>query len=242
MKNYKLIIQYDGTPFCGWQIQENAKTVQGILSDAIQTVIKEKINLIGSGRTDTGVHAYGQVANFRTTQLLTPFKFVYSVNSILPNEISIISMDEVSIDFHSRFDAKRRIYHYLITQKKSPFFFPYAMFRINNLNIKELNLYSQQLLGAHDFTSFARKADQSENKVCTIYGASWKRIGFQTLFRIEADRYLHSMVRTIVGTLIHLSEKNEPIERVKEILEQQNRVVAAESVVAKGLFLHQVKY
>ncbi|MDP2303703.1 MAG: tRNA pseudouridine(38-40) synthase TruA [Ignavibacteria bacterium] len=242
MKNYKIIIQYDGTPFCGWQIQKNGRTVQGVLTDALSTVLREKITINGSGRTDTGVHAIGQCANFRTGKVLNEREFVYSVNSILPKEISIISFVEVDFEFHPRFDARRRIYYYMISHKKSPFYFDYSMYRLVNLNIEKLNHYSNQIMGEHDFTSFAKTADQAENKVCTVYDARWRKSGFLTIFRIEADRFLHSMVRTIVGTLLKAHDENFHDDRITNIILSKDRTQASEAVVSKGLFLYKVIY
>jgi tRNA pseudouridine38-40 synthase len=242
MKNYKIIIQYDGTPFCGWQIQKNGKTVQGLLTDAISTVLREKVILNGSGRTDAGVHAFGQCANFRTEKVLSEREFVYSVNSILPHEISIVDFNEVAYNFHARFDAKRRIYYYLITHKKSPFYFDYAMFRLMNTDINKLNHYSRQIIGKYDFTSFAKTADQSENKFCTVYDARWKKLGNLTLFRIEADRFLHSMVRTFVGTLLDAHDNNFSELAIPNIIQAKDRTTASEAVTAKGLFLYKVIY
>jgi tRNA pseudouridine38-40 synthase len=242
MKNYKIIIQYNGTPFCGWQMQKNGKTVQGVLTEAVNTVLREKVILNGSGRTDTGVHALGQCANFRTEKNLFRREFVYSVNSILPKEISIISFEEVNYEFHARFDARRRIYYYLISNKKSPFYYDFSLFRLKPLDIKKLNPYSNQIIGKYDFSSFAKTADQSDSKICTIYDARWRKLGFLSVFRIEADRFLHSMVRTIVGTLIEAHDSDFTYDTIPQIIEAKDRTKASEAVTSKGLFLYKVKY
>src|SRR3989339_1942505 len=159
MNNYKLIIQYDGTNYAGWQIQSNAATVQQKIVDAIEVILKEKINLIGSGRTDTGVHALGQVANFRTENELDLYKFRYSLNSILPNDISVLKMESVNESFHARFDAKNRSYIYLFCDHKSPFYNNYSYYfpSLSKLDFDYLNRISKTLLGIHDFTSYSRK-------------------------------------------------------------------------------------
>ena len=242
MNNYKLIIQYDGTKYCGWQIQENAVTVQEKITDAIKTILSEDINLIGSGRTDSGVHAMGQTANFRCEQEIDIYRFKHSLNSILPFDISILSMEKVDVDFHARFDAKKRSYIYLCTKFKSPFFLNYAYHYHDQIIIERLNHISKILFGEHDFTSFSRKNSETENKVCTIHSAHWKETNGLIIFYIEADRFLHGMVRTIVGTVLKSAKKNTSDNYINEILNSKNREAAGEAAPAKGLFLFKVKY
>lgn len=242
MNNYKLIIQYDGTKYCGWQIQVNAVTVQEKITDAIKTILSENVNLIGSGRTDSGVHALGQSANFRCEQEIDIYRFKHSLNSILPFDISIISMEKVDEDFHARFDAKKRSYVYLITQFKSPFFLNYAYHYHDKINIERLNHVSRNLVGEHNFTSFSRKITDTENKICTIHSAHWKETKGVIVFYIEADRFLHGMVRTIVGTVLKALKINAGENYIRETLDTKNREEAGEAVPAKGLFLFKVKY
>lgn len=242
MKNYKLIIQYDGTEYAGWQIQEKCNTVQQTITDAIELLLNEKINLIGSGRTDSGVHAAGQVANFRTENVIDIYRFKHSLNSILPYSISIKKMDEVSLDFHARYDAKRRIYFYLISNTKSPFFRNYSYFYHKEIDLPKLNYLSEIITGTNDFTSFSRKNTEVENRICTVYQIGWRKIRELILFYIKADRFLHGMVRTIAGTLLRSQELPEPEIYLKRIFELRNRESAFEAVPAKGLFLYKVEY
>ncbi len=159
MNNYKLLIQYDGTSYSGWQIQKNGTTVQQKIVDAVEVITKEKVNLIGSGRTDAGVHALGQVANFRTERDLDLRKFQYSLNAVLPNDISVVNIEKVNESFHARFDAKSRSYVYLFMNNKSPFYEKYSYLypRLSNVDIGRLNLLSKTLLGEQDFTSLSKK-------------------------------------------------------------------------------------
>lgn len=170
MNNYKFIIKYDGSDYAGWQIQHNALTVQQKITEAIQTIIKEDVNLIGSGRTDAGVHALGQVANFRTNQDLDLPKFHYSLNSILPVDIAVNKIETVSENFHSRFDAKERSYIYIFSHVKNPFYYKYSYNyrQMENIDFNLLNNLSGVLKGKHDFTSFCRKNDEQENKFCNV--------------------------------------------------------------------------
>lgn len=242
MNNYKLTLQYDGANYAGWQIQENAMTVQQKLTDSIELLLKEEINLIGSGRTDSGVHALGQVANFRTENELDIYRFLHSLNSILPGDISVTDLTKVDEKFHSRFDARKRNYIYLLSLKKSPFYKNYSWFYHNSINISQLNDLSTILKGEHDFTSFSKKNTEIENKDCIIYSAGWRMSGDLMIFMIEANRYLHGMVRTIVGTLLKLVKEENSDKKLMDILNQKDREAAGESAPAQGLFLFKVRY
>ncbi len=242
MDNFKLLIQYDGTNYCGWQIQANSATIQQKITETAEIILKEKINLIGSGRTDTGVHALGQVANFKTTMDLDVYKFKHSINAILPKDISILKIEKTKPEFHSRFDAKSRSYIYFISKYKSPFYERFSYFYHNELNCELLNKLSKSLLGKKDFSSFARKNTETKNKICNIYEAYWKSTSDLIIFKIEADRFLHGMVRTIIGTLLNSLKNNYDNNYFKKIIELKDREAAGEAVPAKGLFLYKVKY
>jgi tRNA pseudouridine38-40 synthase len=241
LRNYKLIVQYDGTNYAGWQIQENAITVQEKIKDATEILTKEKVNLIGSGRTDTGVHALGQVANFKVQNEVDIFRFKHSLNAILPKDISIKHIERTSESFHSRFDAKKRSYIYIISKIKSPFYYPYSWYYHEPIDILKLRELSAMLKGKFDFTSFSRKNTEIENKVCEIFQITWRETKELIIFYIEADRFLHGMVRTIIGTILRL-HREESGRKLQEILELKDRETAGEAVPAQGLFLYKVKY
>ena len=242
MNNYKLTIQYDGTNYCGWQIQNNGISIQQNIVDSIKTITGEEVNLIGSGRTDAGVHALGQVANFKSEQILEPKKFSYSLNSILPKEISVKNIEIVNENFHSRFDARKRSYLYLFSKIKSPFYDNYSYRYFNEINIHKMNELGKLLTGEKDFTSFCKKESKVENKTCNIFNIHWKETGDFIIFFIKANRFLHGMVRTIIGTLLSVSKSDKAENEIIRIIESKNREVAGESVPAKGLFLYKVKY
>lgn len=242
MKNYKLNIQYDGTDYAGWQVQENALTVQQKVTEALEILTKEKINLIGSGRTDTGVHALGQAANFRTERELDLYKFRHSLNALLPFDISVTQMSEAEENFHARFDAKKRSYLYFISRDKSPFYYKYSYLYRGIIETGRLNSLSKLLLGEHDFASFARKNSEVNHKRCIIYDAHWKETNGFIIFYIEANRFLHGMVRTITGTLLGAVRNNLGEEYILDILQKRERESAGEAAPAKGLFLYKVKY
>lgn len=242
VNNYKLTIQYDGTDYSGWQIQSGSKTVQQTITDAIEIITKEKVNLIGSGRTDSGVHALGQVANFRTEQEIDIYKFKYSLNSLVPNDISVVEMEKVPDDFHSRFDAKKRTYIYLITTFKSPFFRKYSYHYHNDLNLSVLNKISSQFIGNKDFTSFSKKNDEIDNKQCEVFEAKWYVKENLIIFEITANRFLHGMVRAITGTILRAAETRSNKEFIDNIFEGKSRELASMAVPACGLLLYKVEY
>ena len=242
MSNYKLIIQYDGTNYCGWQIQNNGISVQKTIVDSVKILTGEEVNLVGSGRTDSGVHALGQVANFKSDQDLEPKKFSYSLNSILPKDISVKDIEIVNENFHSRFDARKRSYLYLFSKTKSPFYDNYSYRYFNEINIRNMNELGKLLSGEKDFTSFCKKESDVENKICNVFNIHWKETGDFVIFFIEANRFLHGMVRTIIGTLLSVSKSGNAEEEIIRIIKAKNREEAGESVPAKGLFLYKVKY
>lgn len=242
MKNYKLKIQYDGTAYAGWQVQKNAETIQERLINSVKLVTGEEVNLIGSGRTDAGVHALGQIANFKSEIEYDLFKLKHSLNAVLPQDISVISMEKTYEDFHARFDAKKRTYIYLFSKYKSPFWGKYSYRFYGELKCPELNLLSGYMLGRKDYTSFSRKNSDTKNKICTVYSMGWRETGNLVIFKIEADRFLHGMVRTIVGTLLKTSRMGLGPYSLEEIFSARDRTAAGEAVPPNGLFLFKVKY
>lgn len=237
-----MILQYDGTNYAGWQWQDNAVSIQQKVSEAAEIILKEKINLTGSGRTDAGVHALGQTANFKTEKSLDLYKFNYQVNSILPEDISIIGSEEIDEEFNSRYDAKERSYLYLICGFKSPFYSRYSWYLNRKLDIEKLNLLSRELLGKRDYSSFCKTSSPVQNKICEVRRISWSSRNNILYFQIAADRFLHGMVRTILGTTLEALKQKDPCSYISGVFENKNRASAGESVPAKGLFLYKVKY
>ncbi|KAF0152049.1 MAG: tRNA pseudouridine38-40 synthase [Ignavibacteria bacterium] len=244
MNNYKLIIQYDGTNYAGWQKQNGVATVQEIINKSINRILKEEVNLLGSGRTDAGVHAWGQAANFRTEKEINLFQFQYSLNSILPNDISVRSSEKIDENFHARFDAKKRSYIYLFTKTKSPFYqkYSYHNHTVFEYDFEYLNKLSKIFLGEHDFTSLSKRNADTENKVCNVYEIHWRKGNEIAAFYITADRFLRGMVRATVGTLLEAAKGKKDESHLLDLLQKQNREEAGESLPAKGLFLFKVRY
>ncbi len=244
MYNYKLTIQYDGTKYNGWQSQPDGNTVQDKITEAIRQITNEDVNVVGSGRTDAGVHALGQVANFRIPIELDVYKFQHSLNAVLPADISVTKLEKAHWNFHARFYAKKRTYFYLLAKFKSPFYAKYSWYNttFNDLDITKLNEISQTLSGEHDFTSFTRKKIETPNRICNVYQIRWSGNKNFVIFRITANRFLRGMVRTVVGTLLELSSESDAAGKLKELLENKNRELAGQAAPAQGLFLYKIEY
>lgn len=243
MINLKIIIQYDGTNFAGWQIQPNVRTVQGEISKALYNIYGEKITIYGCGRTDAGVHALGQVANFRLPYLKMPIqKAHYAINNHLPRDIRILSSEIVDDNFNARASALSREYIYVVSNSDvySPFYDKYAWFyRKNIIDEKMVNEYAKYLIGEHDFTSFCSSADENEVKFRYIEKAYCIRKKDLLYIVIRGNAFLHNMVRIITGTLIEGQKKNMHISFIKDILEEKDRTRAFVTAPPHGLYFRR---
>ena len=234
-------LSYEGTNYHGWQVQPNANTVQAEINKALSLILNSKIEVTGAGRTDAGVHARQMFAHFDYDSEFDFYTINIKLNSFLPNDIAVHSFFNVNDDASSRFDALSRIYNYNIVQQKSPFK-KNAYFVHKHLNIKQMNLACQSLLGAQDFTSFSKANTQTFTNNCNVIIASWKWQDDELIFTIKADRFLRNMVRAIVGTLLEVGIGKIKAEQVKGIIAQKNRCMAGTSVPANALFLSKIEY
>lgn len=243
MNNYKITIQYDGTDYCGWQIQKNELSVQQEIQKAIKIITKQDVNLIGSGRTDAGAHALGQVANFLIDQDLNEHKFLYSLNSILPDSISVKNIEKVPLEFHARFDAKKRKYIYLISRNKNPFISKFCYRYHYNINIDLLNEYASILKGEHNFYNLCKETPDVNHYNCFMYDIKFMLLNDIVICKIVANRFIFGMIRTIIGTLLKAQEKNLPVEFINDIINLKRENPFKQYLVpAKGLILHRVYY
>ena len=248
MINIKLTIEYEGTKYYGWQRQKGLLTIQGILEEKISQITQEKISLNGSGRTDAGVHALGQVANFKTNSSIPLPELPFILNRMLPLDIRIKKAEKVDNNFHARYSAVSKIYHYYVLNSNQnnnylPIFlrnYVYCVYK--NLNLEEMKKAGKFLEGEHDFTSFACSGSRISNWERTIKDINTTRKGDIFCFHLEADAFLYKMARTIVGTLLEVGKGNISYLEIKKILEAKNRKMAGKTVPAKGLFLMKVKY
>lgn len=242
MRNIKLVIEYDGSAYAGWQRQAADPTIQAAIEDALATLLREPVTLTGAGRTDAGVHARGQVANFRSASPMEAARIARGLNALLPDDIAILACEEASASFHARFDAVARRYAYTISTS------PVALDRGDCWYVKfplepdRMRRAASSILGTHDFTSFCRAGSEVTHHRCTLREAHWSVAGHRLLFGIMADRFLHGMVRTLVGTMVEVGRGYRDAGDLPRILEARDRREAGPTAPAHGLVLEEVCY
>jgi tRNA pseudouridine38-40 synthase len=245
MRNIRLLIEYDGANYQGWQVQPKGPTVQGMIEEKLTLITGEAIHLIGSGRTDSGVHAFGQVANFKTKSQLDVHSIQRALNSLLPPDIVIQKAEEVEEDFHARRQSKSKVYEYRILNRdlRSAFHHEYAWHIPQKLDLEEMRKATRILIGEHDFSSFRSVGSPTRTAIRRVIRAEWKR-GRDGLirFEIEANGFLKQMVRAIVGTLVEVGKGKIDSEEFRKILNARDRKKAGPTAPAHGLFLKEVKY
>ena len=255
MKHIKLTLQYDGTDYSGWQVQRKERTIQQIIEDAIYTVTGERLRITGAGRTDAGVHAFVQVAAFKTQSNLEPQVFLRAINANIPHDIRVINAEECSEDFHPRYSAKNKTYSYLISHKGA-----YAVFLRRyswqipyQLNCDLMKEAAECLIGTHDFSCFRASGCSSKNPVRTIFKIGILEDSFVDFMNfkfnvplikisIQADAFLRHMVRNIVGTLVEIGRGKQPVSYTKEVLGLKDRRFSGPTAPAQGLFLEEINY
>ncbi|MCB2219241.1 MAG: tRNA pseudouridine(38-40) synthase TruA [Bacteroidetes bacterium] len=243
MHRYFIKLAYDGTPYNGWQIQKNAPSVQAVINEALTQLCRESINVVGCGRTDTGVHARVFYAHFDLSNPLEDLLgLVRNLNHYLPKSIVIFNIFPVSPDAHARFDAILRTYRYYILRSKDPFKQAFSYFYHGPLDISIMNEGAELMQNFHDFTSFSKVKTQTKTNLCQIKEAYWTIEDNLLVFTISADRFLRNMVRAIVGTLLDMGKHKITLDELSAIIEHKNRAEAGYSVPAKGLFLENVIY
>lgn len=245
MPRYFLKLSYNGANYHGWQLQENSNTVQAEVEKALSTLLGNKIDVTGAGRTDTGVHAREYFAHFDIKEKLEKKNnadLIYRMNAILPDDISVHDIIPVTDDAHARFSAISRTYKYYISRSKNPFARENSWNIFGKLDVKRMHEATKILLEYNDFTSFAKLHSDVKTNNCKITKAEWKNEKELLVFTITADRFLRNMVRAIVGTLIDVGKGKISVDDFRKIIEAKNRGDAGYSVPAKGLFLEKIKY
>lgn len=245
--NYKLTIAYDGTHYSGWQVQPNGISIQQKLQEALKIILRHEINIVGSGRTDAGAHALGQVAHFKSAEQLDLRRFLHSLNGLLPIDIRIKSIENVPLDFHARYDAKGKVYHYFLHLNPilNPFKRLYSLHVYEKIDINLLKEGSQHFIGTHDFTAFTNEAhsgvaayDPLRNLKCLDIMEVEEGLRLE----FEADGFLYKMVRNITGTLLEVASGHRLPSSIPQILASKDRRCAGKSAPAHALFLVKVLY
>lgn len=244
MKRVMLVVAYDGTNYCGWQVQPNAVTVEGVINQKLSELLKEEIKVIGASRTDSGVHALGNVAVFDTEARIPGEKVSYALNQRLPDDIRIQKSMEVPLDFHPRYCKCWKEYEYRIFNGEfaNPMERLYSYFVYKKLDVEAMRKAATYLVGEHDFKSFCSTATQTETTVRTVFGIDVDKQDKVITIKVRGNGFLYNMVRIIVGTLVQVGLGFYEPGRVKEMLEAEDRTVAGPTAPACGLRLNEIFY
>jgi len=242
-KRYFIYFSYKGTAYHGWQIQPNGISVQEVLTQALSTILRSELEIVGAGRTDTGVHAKLMVAHFDLeNDLLSEFDLEAKLNSFLPNYIAVFKIVEVQPNAHARFDAISRRYEYHMVTGKNVFRNELAARESSKLDFDSMNTAANTLKEYRDFTSFSKLHTDAKTNNCVITHAEWAQQGDEWIFTIQADRFLRNMVRAIVGTLFEVGRHKMTVDEFRTVIEARNRCKAGASVPAHGLYLVDIQY
>ena len=255
---YSIRLSYDGSAFCGWQIQNNAVSVQGTIEAALSTLLGQAVQITGAGRTDTGVNAINYIAHFEVPSGLgfEAEQLCYKLNAMLPREITVHEVCETAEDFHARFDAKEREYCYFIHFRKDPFAEKFSYRMRYPLDLEAMNKAAQLLLGEHDFSCFEKTGGNNTTSICTVTEAHWSiyrpshvsimnapyQEGDYIVFRVKANRFLRNMVRAMVGSLIEVGRGKKDPSWISVLIASGSRSAAGQSVPGNALFFCGAKY
>ena len=255
---YKIRLSYDGSAFCGWQIQNNATSVQGTVESALSTLLGQNIQITGAGRTDTGVNAINYIAHFEMPAEISvdAEQLCYKLNAMLPRAVTVHEVSATDEQFHARFDARSREYHYFIHFRKDPFCEKFSYRMRYHLDMELMNKAAEHLLGEHDFSCFEKVGGNNTTSICTITEAVWTTYrpthvelmgspcteGDYIVFRIKANRFLRNMVRAIVGSLIEVGRGKKDPSWIQELIQSGTRSDAGQSVPGNALFFTRAEY
>lgn len=244
MRNIKLIIEYDGKDYNGWQKQPDKLNIQGEIEKAIQNITGETVELYASGRTDAGVHALGQVANFKTSSHIPIQKMAIAINSQVKKSIRIIQAEEVEEDFHSRYNCKKKTYRYIINNSEhgSAIYRNMEYHMPVKLDIESMKKSIKYFEGEHDFKAFKSSGTSSKSSVRTIYKAEIKTNGDRIIIELTGNGFLYNMVRIIAGTVVDVGLGKIKPEEIPDIIEKQDRTRAGKTLPPQGLYLVKVEY
>jgi len=239
---YFFEISYNGTHYHGWQNQKNAIGVQQVVEEALSKLMREEISIVGSGRTDAGVHCVQQFFHSDIETDFKPVDLTHRLNAFLPKDIAIRKIFPVTMNAHARYDAIERSYQYKITREKDPLLVGYAHYFFRDLDVPTMERAASLLMGEHDFECFSKVKTDVNHFICDIKQASWNQKGNVLVFTITANRFLRGMVRAIVGTLLDVGTGKLSLKQFQEILKSRDRKKAGMNAPPEGLYLTQVKY
>lgn len=243
MENIKLVLEYDGTRYVGWQVQPNGPSIQGELEKCLGQILQEPVTVIGAGRTDAGVHARGQVASFRVSRSVELPLLIKGLNALLPPDIAVLSAEPAPQSFHARHSARGRMYRYYLSLRPTAIQRNYSWY-VGGYKIdpKLLDDCAEMVLGEQDFTSFCKGDAFPDQVSCTVQTSIWRILDSSMVYEVRANRFLYGMVRTLVGTMVEIGRGHKSFGQFEEILNARDRASAGMSAPAKGLFLEEVTY
>lgn len=244
MPTIRLLVEYDGTDFQGWQRQQNGPSVQGALEDALAIILREPVGVVGAGRTDTGVHARGQVAQVETGRAVDPRRLLASLGGLLPASVAVRCAEVAPAGFHARFDATSRTYHYHVATSARALDARTRVVLRAPTDFEAMNRAAQALVGQHECSAFCRTASETINRTCAVETVRWFPEGRSGDWRFEitADRFVHGMVRAVVGTLLEVGRGRRPETAIADALATHDRRAAGPAAPPHGLVLHHVGY
>ncbi len=242
MPRYKLTIEFDGTNYSGWQKQPNANTVEEEVEAGLSRILTETVDVIGQGRTDSGVHAQGQVAHFDFPEPLDPDRILYALLGVLPHDIAVWKMQEVSDDFHARFDAKSRYYKYQIARRPVSLLRNISEMVLDDLDVEAMRYCAQKIIGTHNFDSFTKPDNDNPDSTCEVSRSEFIDEDPLLIYHIEANRFVRHMVRRLVGTIIEVGKGKRAVDEFTDMIENPSKQKNAHGASAKGLILKDVNY
>lgn len=242
MPRYKLLIEYDGTRYSGWQKQPNANTVEEEIEKALSRILQSPIDIIGQGRTDAGVHAEGQAAHFDYPEDLDKHRILFAMLGVLPGDIAVWEMKETDPDFHARFDGISRRYRYQVISRPSPLHNRYAEMILRDLNMDAMKRCAEILLGRHDFESFTYSSDEQPSTTCEVSASDFEFGDPLITYHIEANRFVRHMVRRLIGTMLQVGQGKMTVEDFSDLLHKPSKNKSGHGASAKGLILEKVRY
>lgn len=242
MGRYKIHIEFEGTAYSGWQIQSNVPTVEETIEKALSRILQEDIDIIGQGRTDSGVHAEAQVAHFNTGQAIDTGQLSYALLGVLPRDISVWQIERVSDDFHARFDAKARRYRYQVVTRPSPLLYKTAAFEPQIKHYEEMLRCAEMIQGEHDFESFSKKNKDQLHAECNVTLSELEKEGYRITYHIQANRFVHHMVRRLMGSMLQVGTGKRRRAEFADLLNHPHEDKTSHGAPAKGLILEKVFY
>lgn len=242
MPRYKISVEFDGTRYSGWQKQPNSNTVEEEIENALSQILRQPINIIGQGRTDSGVHAEEQVAHFDYPEQIDRNELLYALLGVLPHDIAVWDLQKVEDDFHARFDAVSRRYRYQIARRPAPLWRPTSEMVLDDLDMEAMHFCALKVQGTHNFDSFTKPDNDNPDSVCEVTYSSFLDNDPLIIYHIEANRFVRHMVRRLIGTMIEVGQGKRSVDEFVDMIERPSKQKNGHGASAKGLILEKVKY